>query len=131
MNSESYPDLFFGLKGGFNNFGIVTKFSMRAVPQTPVFGGVLIYFPPQFDALAQAFGNFQNNNKDLKAQIIGFITATGGQFAFIVYLFYDAPTIPSGIFDEFLGIEHVGNHQTQSYSSFFKSTYFSGISDLQ
>ena len=131
MNSESYPDLFFGLKGGLNNFGIVTNFRMRAVPQTQVCAGVLLYSLPEFDALAQAFGNFQNNNKDLKAQIIGFLVATGGQFGFLVNMFYDAPTIPSGIFNEFLALPHLGNFQTQSYSSFIKSTYLSGVSDLR
>ncbi|CAF1453811.1 unnamed protein product [Rotaria sordida] len=34
VNNMSYPDIFFGLKGGLNNFGIVTRFTMRAVPQT-------------------------------------------------------------------------------------------------
>ena len=104
---------------------------MRAVPQTQVYAGVLIYFPPQFAALAQAFGNFQENNTDLKAQIIGFLTATGGQLAFILDIFYDAPKIPSGTFDDFLLIPHAGSVQTQSYTTFFKSTYFSGVSDLR
>ena len=117
VNKNSYPDLFFGLKGGLNNFGIVTRFRMHAVPQTQVYAGILVYFLPQFNALAQAFGNFQDNNKDPKAQIIGFLTATGGQLAFIVDIFYDAPTIPPGIFDEFLLISHAGNLQTQSYTS--------------
>ena len=104
---------------------------MRAVPQSQVCAGVLIYFLPQFDALAQAFGNFQENNKDPKAQLIAQLTATGGQFAFIVDIFYDGPIVPNGVFDEFLAIPHINNLQTQSYSSFIKSTYFSGISDLR
>ena len=43
VNNISYTDIFFGLRGGLNNFGIVTRFSMRAIPQTLVYGGVLVY----------------------------------------------------------------------------------------
>ena len=104
---------------------------MLAVPQTQVYSGILIYILPQFNALAQAFGKFQDNNKDPKAQIIGFLTATSGQLVFIVYFFYDAPTAPSGTFNDFLVIPHSSRLQTQSYTSFFKSTFFSGVSDLR
>ncbi len=78
MNNNSYPDIFFGLKGGFNNFGIVTNFNLRVVPQTQVYGGALVYSPLQFEALVPAIVNFQANNKDPKAQIIAsFAIGTG------------------------------------------------------
>lgn len=104
---------------------------MRAVPLTQVYGGVLIYALPQFDAMAEAIGNFHENNEDPKAQIIGFVVATHGHYVFVVYFFYDAPIAPSGTFADFLVIPHSGSLETQSYTSFFKSTYFSGISDLR
>ena len=35
----------------------------------------------------------------------------------VVYYFYDAPTRPAGVFDDFLAIQHVhGNVSTMSYS---------------
>ncbi|KAK2594179.1 hypothetical protein QQS21_008118 [Conoideocrella luteorostrata] len=40
---ESQPDLYFALRGGMNNFGIVTEFTMRAVPKGQVYGGSLTY----------------------------------------------------------------------------------------
>lgn len=58
VNASSYPDLFFGLKGGLNNFvshlvpaskadfdsrlatkGVVTRFTLKSFPQTDVWVG--------------------------------------------------------------------------------------------
>ena len=42
-NTEQHPDLFWGLRGGGGNFGIVTTFEYRLHPVGPVLGGMLIY----------------------------------------------------------------------------------------
>jgi hypothetical protein len=122
VNNNSYPDIFFGLKGGFNNFGIVTNFNLRAVPQTQVYGGALVYSPLQFDPLVQAIVNFQANNKDPKAQIIASFALGTGEFICLMILFYDAPTAPNGTFDEFLAIHPYGTLETQSYLSIVEAS---------
>lgn len=38
-NATSNPDLWFALKGGSNNFGIVTRFDLLAFPQSKLWGG--------------------------------------------------------------------------------------------
>ncbi|KAF7629349.1 FAD binding domain protein [Aspergillus flavus] len=43
VNQETHPDLYFALRGGMNNFGIVTHFTMRAVRQGQMLGGVRTY----------------------------------------------------------------------------------------
>ena len=43
VNKKSYPDLFWALKGGSNNFGIVTRFDLKTYPQGKVFGGTITY----------------------------------------------------------------------------------------
>jgi FAD/FMN-containing dehydrogenase len=39
VNKASYPDLFWALKGGSNNFGIVTRYDLRTYPSGPMYGG--------------------------------------------------------------------------------------------
>lgn len=42
-NRNQNEDLWLALKGGSNNFGIVSRFDLRAFPQGKLFGGVIIY----------------------------------------------------------------------------------------
>ena len=51
-NAEEPPDLFWALRGGSGNFGIVTSFELRLYPVTQVLGGMLLYpFPMAKDVL--------------------------------------------------------------------------------
>src|SRR6266849_4518268 len=43
VNENSYPDLFWGLRGGGGNFGIVTSLEFALYPVKEVFGGQVIY----------------------------------------------------------------------------------------
>ncbi|CBX90591.1 similar to FAD binding domain containing protein [Plenodomus lingam JN3] len=42
-NATSHPDLFTSLKGGQNNFGVVTRFDLRTFSQGKMWGGIVIY----------------------------------------------------------------------------------------
>ncbi len=83
-----HPDLLFALKGGYNNFGIVTKFTLKTYPQGQVWvriknplisnkaksfddqGGILVYGGDQLAAVNNATAKFAAQVKDPKAQII-------------------------------------------------------------
>ena len=43
VNNQSYPDLYFSLRGGGNQFGIVTRFDLETFTQGPVWGGHSFY----------------------------------------------------------------------------------------
>uniref|UniRef100_A0A0W0FNV8 FAD-binding PCMH-type domain-containing protein n=1 Tax=Moniliophthora roreri TaxID=221103 RepID=A0A0W0FNV8_MONRR len=100
VTNETDPDLFFALKastrgGGFNNFGIVTSFTMQAFPQTDVWVSAV----PSHDL------NWSANNSDMKATILSqYLASSANETSIMTSLFYDGPMPPNGIFDEFLNI---------------------------
>ncbi|BCS23572.1 uncharacterized protein APUU_40016S [Aspergillus puulaauensis] len=53
VNQQTHSDLYFVFRGGMNNFGIVTHFTMRAVPQGQVYGGSWAFSSQTRDAVLQ------------------------------------------------------------------------------
>ncbi|KAF9225427.1 FAD-binding domain-containing protein [Gyrodon lividus] len=125
VTEKSDLELFFGLRGGFNNFGIVTRFTLRTFPQTQVWGGFISYTPDHVEEVNQATANFAANTTDPKAALM--ITydyfASRKSLAPSALVFYNAPTPPPGVFDEFLAIPAlVTNVTTLSFSALIKTS---------
>ncbi|KAF8486369.1 FAD dependent oxidoreductase [Russula ochroleuca] len=113
-------DLWFGLRGGLNNFGIVTKFILKSYPQSETWGGLRFYAENQLDAIKGALVDFQQKN-DTKAEVIVLLSYSSGQLSIGVIYFYDAPT-PSRVFDGFLDVPATeGNVSTRSFSDLVQS----------
>ncbi|KAH9033366.1 FAD-binding domain-containing protein [Lactarius pseudohatsudake] len=131
-------DLWFALRGGGNNFGIVTKFTIKSYPQGQVWGGTILYGSDQLGAVKNAIAEFSKVTDTNAALASGFLYSSGEVCPIIahsieaetlrvpqviptVLLFYDAPRPPSGIFDAFLRIP---NQQqdilARSYPDFVK-----------
>ncbi|KAJ7027700.1 FAD dependent oxidoreductase [Mycena alexandri] len=122
VTAETEPDLFFGLKGGFNNYGIVTRFTLKTFARGQVWGGVIAYASDQLPAVQAAIANFAKNSTDPKAQIIAACNFMNGSLQVDNIMFYDGPTPPPGIFDEFLNITNVFKDiSTRSYLSLVQS----------
>ncbi|KAK0232019.1 FAD dependent oxidoreductase [Armillaria nabsnona] len=112
VTDNSDPDLFFALKGGLNNFGIVTRLTLRTFPQGQVWGGLITYAQDHFPEVNAAVAKFSNNVTDPKAAIIStyntlFGNSLLGLSLVSQLLFYDGPTPPDGIFDDFLVIPNI------------------------
>jgi len=108
VTASSNPDLFKALKGGGNNFGVVTNYRLQAHPQADVWGGNLVFLrTPETDKkILKAVRDFAEYNADDKAAVI--VTAERANLnaidSWILFLFYDSPTIPADFFKNFTDI---------------------------
>ncbi|KAG0707247.1 hypothetical protein DFH29DRAFT_980030 [Suillus ampliporus] len=130
VTGASDPDLFFGLRGGFNNFGIVTRFTLKTFPQSQVWGGVIMYTANVLNLVNQATANFAANITDPKAQIITTYNTIFGVAGVSQAVFYDGPSPPEGIFDEFLAIPSLlKDISTRSFLSLVQASASNVTSD--
>ncbi|KAF5337661.1 hypothetical protein D9758_012993 [Tetrapyrgos nigripes] len=104
ITDDSDADLFWALRGGFNNYGIVTRFTQKAHPQGQVWGGALTFTSNQLDKVAAATAKFAAEVTDPKASIITTSDFLLTQPLVLLSVFYDGPKPPAGIFDDILAI---------------------------
>ncbi len=75
------PDLFWGIRGGGGNFGVVTSFEFRLHPLGPeVLGGMLLYPAPMAAAVIRNFGQFMADAPDEAGGAVALITAPDAEF---------------------------------------------------
>jgi len=63
-SADEYADLFWGLRGGSGNFGVVTSFTYRLHPVGPVLAGGLTYPPEQAREALRFYHDFAANCPD-------------------------------------------------------------------
>jgi hypothetical protein len=108
-SEDNHPDLFVALKGGGNNFGVVTNYKLQARRQGNVWGGNLAFAirNKELDSkLLQAVRDFTEYNQDDKAAVI--VTAERANLnlidSWILFLFYDGPSPPPDTFKNFTSL---------------------------
>jgi len=69
-------DLFWGVRGGSGNFGVVTSFEYKLYPVGPVFGGMVLY--PLSKAALRFFDEFSRTSPDEVSTIGVVLTAPDG-----------------------------------------------------
>ena len=75
------PELFWGLRGGGGNFGIVTAFHLQLHEVGPiVFGGMLVWPAPMAGDLVRFFRDFMADAPDEVGCALAFITAPPEEF---------------------------------------------------
>ncbi|EXJ71952.1 uncharacterized protein A1O5_04454 [Cladophialophora psammophila CBS 110553] len=107
-------DLFFALRGGGNNFGIVTKFTLNAIPLPGglMWGGGRVILEDQFDAVVDAFYNVGVNSPQdpNAAQILSFAYAQSADLNLAAAdLQYAQPVANAPIFSEYLSIPAISD----------------------
>ncbi|KAI0105085.1 putative FAD-binding oxidoreductase [Nemania sp. FL0031] len=87
-STTSNPNLFWALKGGTNNFGIVTNFVTKTYPIYESWGGIQVYTPDQMPELLQALYEYQTiPDKDPYANmIINLVPTNGSLLLTFIYL---------------------------------------------
>ncbi|KAL2838169.1 hypothetical protein BJY01DRAFT_220184 [Aspergillus pseudoustus] len=61
-NKDSHPDLWWALKGGNNNFGVVTHFHFQTYPyEGTVYGGNVVHPESSFDEVADLFYDYHTH----------------------------------------------------------------------
>ncbi|KAI0251534.1 hypothetical protein BJV78DRAFT_1282389 [Lactifluus subvellereus] len=133
MVTEKDKELWFALRGGFNNYGIVTKFTLKSHKQTDVWGAILNFAEDLADVAQTTFAKFLAQQHDHKAAQLGeFVYSNDSasldiflvpprfteakQVLFGISLFYDAPAPPEGLYDDLLSLPATSK-------SIFKGTF--------
>ncbi|KAJ3559592.1 hypothetical protein NPX13_g9511 [Xylaria arbuscula] len=123
VTESSYPDLYMALKGGGNNYGIVTSYLLKAYPVGDIWGGNLIFDATDeiSTAILAAVRDFTENYDDDKAGIIVTAERTLATLVdiWVIFLWYNGPERPEGVFDKFFDISDfkINTCKTQSVNS--------------
>ncbi|PBP18029.1 hypothetical protein BUE80_DR011177 [Diplocarpon rosae] len=137
-SQDSHSDLFWALKGGSSNFGIVTRFDLRTLPSRRVWAGIYSVAHEDLPAFLAATAAYAANITDPLSHIIPAsiavgrdpVSATGAAI-----LFYDSDTVSSPeCFKPFFAIPSVASTMAfKTLAEFADETgtaVVSGINDL-
>ncbi|MGZ6132813.1 MAG: FAD-binding oxidoreductase [Myxococcaceae bacterium] len=79
-DEENAPDLFWALRGGGGNIGIVTRFEYRLHPVSQVLGGLTLYPASRAGAMLRYFREVTESAPDALTLLFAFLTAPPAPF---------------------------------------------------
>lgn len=113
VTEKSHPDLYWALRGGGNNFGIVTAFTFDTIPlpKAEVWGGTKTFLENDFDAVSDAFaGVIADSPKDPNAGIwVAWLQNSGMKLAATELWYTEADGADAEIFDEFQALQPIAD----------------------
>ncbi|KAI0315720.1 FAD-binding domain-containing protein [Amylostereum chailletii] len=115
--TENDHDLWFALRGGLNQFGIVTEFKFKTFPQGQIWTVELDVPGESVDEFNAAVADFFETSTDPKATAIVQYRYFNSSLQLETTLFYNAPTPPKGLFDKMLAIPNAsGTPATRNFT---------------
>jgi FAD/FMN-containing dehydrogenase len=82
-------DLFWGLRGGGGNFGIVTSFEFQLHPVGPMLGGILLHRLDKAAAIIRFDDDFTRTSPDELGTFVGFVTSPEGERVMAIFVCYN------------------------------------------
>jgi FAD/FMN-containing dehydrogenase len=79
-NAKDHSDLWLALRGGSNNFGIVTRYDLITVPYQNMWGGMILYADDASPTLLSAFHTLNTNYDEYAALILSFSYVSGAGY---------------------------------------------------
>lgn len=137
VNARSHPDLFWALKGGSNNFGIVTRYDLKTYPKGPIFGGTVSWDTQYVQRYIDAHSAFiapGGGADDPKAAIMPDwqITPLTGDLTAASVLLYDAADPAPRALENFTSIPTTSSSvAVQNFSLIAQGTSGFGDRDLR
>ena len=88
---DEHPDLFWALRGGSGNFGVVTSFEMRLYELDEVYGGMLLYPFDRAREVLRFYRELTSTSPDELTTYAALVTAPDGQKMIALLLCYSGP----------------------------------------
>ena len=107
-NATSNPDLFAALKGGQNNFGIITQIDLQLFEQGDFWGGTIVYPNTTEDQQVAAFTKFKtpaNFDPFTSVEQSHVYSSAADLFLVAGALFYSKPVVNASTLSEFTSIQ--------------------------
>ena len=80
VSADRHPDLFWALRGGGGNFGVVTAFTFRGHPVSTVLGGPMLFRADRAAAVLDAYAAWAPTVPDEMTTMVAFVTAPPAPF---------------------------------------------------
>lgn len=119
-NANCNADLYKALKGGSNNFGVVTGFDMRIIPSEGLWGGQAFYNASVLPDLLERFSAFDDSDSyDPFSQLTLLYGRSGNQSVVITHQHYTKPQPPpKTVFGSFEGLPIHTTFRVDSLTNF-------------